>query len=135
MRHVIDKVVLYLRQAFLPENRVNRKDKDDEQYQRKDDSRNHELHRSKQILLHFGEVNVKQTGLCQRVVRVKFLTISILLTFRLIVSTSIHLASVRSRYIKVIVDVDTVASQLSSQVTIEFSKVDALCQGFVARLI
>ena len=45
MRHVIDKVILHLRQLLLSKYDINRKDECHQQHQRKYQRRNHETDR------------------------------------------------------------------------------------------
>ena len=42
MSHIVDEVVLDLRIALLSEDNINGEDKGDQQYDGKDDGRNHE---------------------------------------------------------------------------------------------
>ena len=55
MRHVVDKVVLHLRQLLLAESQYYRVDKDKQQYERQHKRRYHELYRRENVVTLRGE--------------------------------------------------------------------------------
>ena len=94
MRHVVDEVILDLRELLLPEDGVDGEDEDDQQHQGEYDGRNDEAHTRKDISLHVGEMDVEQSHLCTRVIGVEHLLIGEVLSFGRIVGTSVHLPSI-----------------------------------------
>ena len=55
--HIIDEVVLYLSISLLSEDNHNGKDEGNQQYQREDDTRNHEAHTGEDIAVHIREMH------------------------------------------------------------------------------
>ena len=71
--HIIDEVVLYLSISLLPEDNHNGKDEGNQQYQREDDTRNHEAHTREDIAVHIREMHPYYTHLRLWVVAEKHL--------------------------------------------------------------
>ena len=135
MRHVVDKVILYLRQTLLSKYSPYCEYEDNKQQQCKDNGRNHKLYTREEETLHLREVNVKQSFLCGRVVGIKYLSISISVALCYVIWATIDLPSVTRRYIEVVIQIDTIATQLCSQVAVKTSKVHSLCKWLIAGFI
>ena len=61
--HIINEVVLYLSISLLSEDNHNGKDEGNQQYQREDDTRNHEAHTGEDIAVHIREMHPYYTHL------------------------------------------------------------------------
>ena len=68
VRHVVDKVVLYLAVPFLPEDDDDREDERHQQHEGEDDGRNHEAHAGEDVVVHFREMHLHHAHPVHRVV-------------------------------------------------------------------
>ena len=131
MGHIVDEVILDLRISLLPEDDHDSEDKGDEQYQRKDDTRNHEAHTGEDVAVHIREVNLYDSHLRLRVVAEEHLGVAVFLTLVGIIRTTVHLPTILGCHRKVIRDIDSIVHHLSLEVLIQLLEVDSLLQRFI----
>ena len=117
--HIIDKVVLYLRQPLRAEDSYYREDKGDEQHYREDDTRYHKADRRVDIAVHIGKVNLHDTHLRGWVIAEQHLRVSVLFAFFRVVGATVHLATILGRHGEVITDINAVIHQLGLEILIQ----------------
>ena len=119
MCHIIDKVILHLRQLLLPEYDINRKDKCHQQYQRKYQRRNHEAHRIKEIIPSPRKMNFQNTRLCRWIILKQCLLISLITSFLFIVRTTINTSSFFIKHFIMERQIYTIIIQIRLQITVQ----------------
>ena len=131
MGHIVDEVILDLRISLLSEDDHDGEDKGDEQYQRKDDTRNHEAHTGEDVAVHIWEVNLYDSHLRLRVVAEEYLRIAVFLTLVGIIRATVHLPAILGCYRKVIRDIDSIVHHLCLEILIQLLEVDSFLQWFI----
>ena len=129
--HIVDEVILNLRQSLRAEYRDYREDKGDEQHHGEDHTGNHEADRRVDVAVHIGEVQLDNSHLADRVVAEEYLGVGVLFSLVGIVGTTIDLATVLGRHGEMVANVDAIVHQLCLEVLVEQLEVDALLQRFV----
>jgi len=118
MRHIIDKVVLHLRQFLLTEHDINRKNECHQQHHCKYQRRNHETDRIKKIVSSSRKMYIQYTHLRRRIIFKQGLLVHFIISLRIIIRTTIDFLSILVNHRKVKRQVYIIIIQIRFQVTV-----------------
>ena len=135
MRHVVHEVVLHLADALLPDHEIDGDERRDEQDDGEDHGRCHIACHTTNIALLVGEVNDDVAHLSHRIAAEERLMIARVAAFFSIVLASIHLSAVARIDDEVEGQGDAVGLESISEAAIEDSRVEAVLEPLLARLI
>ena len=130
--HVVDEVVLDLRQPFLAERDIDGVDERQEQDERENDGRYDEPDAGEQVLVHLGKVDDHHAHLRGRRVGKEQLGVGIVGPAFLVVRTAVNLAAVAREDAEVVGQFDAVGQELRPYGLVELLEVDSFLQRLVA---
>ena len=131
MCHVIDEIILYFTQLLLPEYTINSKYKGHKQHERKNERRYHKPDGAEYVIVQSREMNLHQTHFCGRVILEKYSCIRYILTFIIIVRTTVHLFSIFIHHGKMICDINAVIKQCRFQILIQILEINTFFQRLI----
>ena len=135
MGHVVDEIVFDFSQPFLPEDGPDGEDEDEQEQEGEENRGRHEPHGGEQVAPHLREVDVEESGLCGRVFGEEQLSEDLIVACFHEVGAAIDDAVVGGGDVEMIVNGNSVASELLSEVAVKLSKINSLGKRFVASLI
>ena len=135
MGHVVDEIVFDFSQPFLPEDGPDGEDEDEQEQEGEENRGRHEPHGGEQVAPHLREVDVEESGLCGRVFGEEQLSEDLIVACFHKVGAAIDDAVVGGGDVEMIVNGNSVASELLSKVAVKLSKINSLGKRFVASLI
>ena len=111
MRHIVDKVILHLRQFLLAEHDINREDKRNQQHKGEYHRRYHKVDRVENIISFARKMYLYDTHTGRWIIQEQRLGVRILATFIDIVRTTVYFPSIPVNHLKVISQINAVIYQ------------------------
>ena len=136
MRHIVDEIILHLRQFFLAEYDVNRKDERHQQYKSKYHRRYHKPDRIKDIILLSRKMYLDDTHTGRRIIQKQWLRIRTFTPNITIIRTTVYFSTLPVYHLKMIVHItETIFYQTSFKILVQTFEINTLFNRLVTGII
>ena len=133
VRHIVDEVVLQFGQPLLSDNEINRNQESDKEEQGKEQCQIYHIGDLQHIPVEFREMYAHNSHFSRRVVTEECLAVTVVLSFRVVVRTTVNLASLAIEHPIVEFQFYAVVAQGTTQCLHQKVLVHTLLKAFFSR--